>query len=335
MSERSMSTRTMSYKDALNEALQLEMARDQRVFILGEDVGRLGGIFGVSRGLSDEFGEHRVLDTAISESAIIGVAIGAALQGMRPVAEIMFVDFMPCAMDQIVNSLAKLIYIYGGTRALPVVVRTQQGASLGLGMHHSQSLEALFVHIPGLMVAMPATPSDAKGLLLSALRMGNPVIFIEHKRLYGLEGPVPEGDFTVPFGKGQVMRGGRDITIVSWSAMVHIATAAAEKLSGNGIDAEVIDLRTLQPWDKDLVIRSVEKTGHLVVAHEACKTAGVGAEIVASVVETSASGRIPCCVRVGARDVPIPYSETMQRSVLPDVDDVVAAAAACLERSAS
>jgi len=320
----------LTYRDALNEALHTEMSRDPNVIILGEDVGRLGGIHGVTTGLQEEYGAERVIETGISESAIVGVAIGTALHGMRPVAEIMYVDFMPCAMDQIVNCLAKLQYIYGGTTPLPVVVRTQQGAVLGSGMHHSQSLEALFVHIPGLVVAMPSTPSDAKGMLIASIRSQNPVIFIEHKALYDSVGPVDEMDYTVPLGKGQIIRAGSDVTIVTWSSMVREAKGAAETLAASGVEAEIIDLRSLLPWDKQLVLSSVHKTGHLIVAHEACRTGGVGAEIVASVVEHHRGGSLPRCMRVAARDVPIPYCEELHKAVLPTASDIVAASHECL-----
>ena len=278
--------REVTYRDALNEALREEMLRDRTVFLLGEDIGRhWQGAFRVTKGLAEEFEDERVRDTPISESAIIGVAIGAAITGMRPVAEVMFGDLSALAMDQIANQAAKLRYMFGGQTKVPMVVRTPFGAGVNIASHHSQSLEAWFMHTSGLKVAMPSTPYDAKGLLKTAIRDDNPVMFFEHKLLYPIEGLVPEEEYTVPFGVADVKREGEDVTIVATLYMVHKALAAAEELDEQGIKAEVVDPRTIVPLDKKAIINSVKKTGRLVIVSEDCKTAGVSAEIAALVAE--------------------------------------------------
>lgn len=330
-------TREMSYAQALNEALREEMRRDTAVFVLGEDVAVWGGggVFGVTKGLLDEFGPERVRDTPISEEAIASVAIGAALTGSRPVAEFMYVDFMALAMEPIVNQAAKLRYMFGGKATVPVVFRAQEGASRGNAAQHSQSLEAWFCHIPGLKVVVPSTPADAKGLLKSAIRDNNPIVFLEHKALYGRKGPVPSSaDFLIPLGVGDVKRAGTHVTVVGIHTMVGKALKAAEALAEEGIELEVIDPRTLVPLDLELIVTSVRKTGRLVVSHEASTTGGYGAEIVARVVEAAFDHLDAPPVRVCAKDVPIPYAAALETSALPQVEDLVAAARALVRRQA-
>jgi 2-oxoisovalerate dehydrogenase E1 component len=316
--------REMTYSEALREALAEELERDERVFLLGEDV-TLGGYFAVTRGLDERFPD-RILDTPISEYAIVGSAVGAAIAGRRPVAEILFSDFLTCCMDPIVNQAAKLRYMAGGQYALPLVVRTPGGAGLGMAAQHSQSLEPLLTGIPGLIVIAPATPADAKVLLKAAIRSSNPVLFFEHKLLYLRTGPVPQGEYTVPIGTAAVVREGSDVTIVAVGAMVWHALTAAESLSVDGVDVEVIDVRTLVPFDTDTVLRSVAKTGRLVTAEEAPRMHGFGAEIAARVVEhlPPASLRAPVR-RVGAAHVPIPYAKNLEQAAVPSDGDIVAA----------
>ncbi len=299
--------RELTYREAIREALQLEMRRDDRVFLMGEDVGVYGGAFGVSRGLLEEFGEERGRDTPISEAAIAGAATGAALTGMRPVAEIMFMDFITIAMDQLVNQTAKLRFMFGGTATLPMVLRTASGSGTGAAAQHSQSLEAWFVHVPGLKVVAPSTPYDVKGLLLASMRDDNPIIFVEHKLLYSMKGPVPEGDYIVPLAQAEVKRQGRDITIVATSIMVPRSLAAAERLAQEGIEAEVVDPRTLKPLDEQTIVRSVCKTGRALVVHEAPITGGIGGEIVARIVDSEAFDYLDAPVRrLAGLDIPIP-----------------------------
>ncbi|OGO35476.1 MAG: hypothetical protein A2147_04755 [Chloroflexi bacterium RBG_16_57_8] len=302
-----------------------EMLADENVILLGEDVGRYGGAFKVSQGLWDEFGEERVIDTPLSEAAIAGAAVGAALTGMRPIAEIMYIDFMTIAMDQIVNQAAKMKYMFGGKAVLPVVFRTQEGGGKSNGAQHSQCLEAWFMHVPGIRVVIPSTPYDAKGLLKSSIREDNPVVFIEHKMLYGVKGPVPENDYLVPLGRAEVKREGRDVTLVAISMMVHKALKAAEALSREGIEAEVIDPRTLAPLDEDSIINSVKKTGRLVIVHEACKRGGVGGEIASIAAEEAFDYLDAPIKRLGALEVPIPYAPHLASAVVPDEERIVAA----------
>lgn len=317
------------YIRAITEALREEMARDESVFVIGEDVGTPGGSFSATRGLLDEFGERRVKDTPISESAIIGLASGAATQGLRPVAEIMFMDFLAVCMDQIANQLAKMRYMSGGQYRLPIVIRTPCGGGLNAGPQHSQCLESWFCHLPGLKVVMPATPYDAKGLLKAAIRDDNPVLFVENKALYGLTGAVPEEEYLVPMGKADVKREGLHVTVVAVSRMVHQSLEAAETLSKEGVEIEVIDLRTVSPLDKETILGSVEKTSKLVIAHEAVKAFGIGAEIAAMVCEE----RIDCLdapiMRVGAPYTPIPYN--LEKVYLPNAGDVITAVRKVLE----
>jgi len=315
--------REIYYWEALNEALREEMRRDERVFVIGEDVGVYGGAYRVTKGLIDEFGEERVRDTAISEAAIAGAAIGAAMTGMRPVAEIMYIDFSTLAMDQIVNIAAKNRYMFGGKTKVPMVMRTQGGTGRGIAAHHSQSLEAWYVHVPGLYVIMPATPYDAKGLLKSAIRNDNPVIFIEHKMLYGTKGPVPEEEYLVPIGVADVKRKGEDVTIVTYSRCVLLALEAAEELSKEGIEAEVIDLRTLKPLDVECIANSVRKTGKAVVVLEACKTGGFSAELSATIMENCFDYLDAPVLRIAGADVPIPMSPALEEIAVPRVVDIV------------
>lgn len=314
-----------TYLQALNEALRQEMERDEKVFIIGEDVGQFGGCFGVTQGLFDQFGEERVLDTPITESAIVGAATGAAASGLRPVAELMFVDFVGVAMDQLFNQAAKMRFMFGGKATVPMTLRAPQGAGIGAAAQHSQCLEAWFMHIPGIKVVIPSTPYDAKGLLISSIREDNPVVFLEHKLLYGVEGEVPDESYVIELGKADVKREGSDVTIVATSQMVHSALAAAEKLEADGISAEVVDPRCLQPLDKDTILESVKKTNALVVAHEAVKTAGAGAEIAAMVAEEALDYLDAPIKRVGAPFCPVPFSPPLEQAYIPNEDDIVAA----------
>jgi len=311
--------RKITYREALREALREEMRRDSTVFLLGEDIGRYwGGAFKVTEGLAEEFGDERVRDTPISESTIIGTAVGAAITGMRPVAEIMFGDLTALAMDQIANQAAKIRYMFGGQAKCPLVIRTPFGAGVNIASHHSQSLEAWFMHVPGLYVAVPSTPYDAKGLLKTAIRGNNPVFFCEHKLLYPVEDEVPEEEYTIPFGAADVKREGADVTILATLYMVHKTLNAAKQLEKEGVDAEVVDPRTLTPLDKQAIIRSVKKTGRLVIVSEDCKTAGVSAEIAAMVAEEAVDYLDAPIKRVAEPDTPIPFSPLLEQYVIPD-----------------
>ncbi len=318
--------RQIAYWQAINEALQEEMKRDATVVLLGEDIGAYGGAYGATRGLLDQFGSERVRDTPISEAAIAGAAVGAAMNGLRPVMEIMYVDFTPLAMDQLANQGAKNRYMFGGKTSVPMVVRTEGGAGRGIAAQHSQSLEALWTHFPGLYVVMPSTPFDAKGLLKSAIRDNNPVMFIEHKLLYGTKGPVPDADYEIPLGVADVKRSGSDVTVLTYSRMVLQALAAAEQVArDDGISVEVIDLRTLKPLDRDTMRQSVEKTGRCVVVSEGYKTSGFSAELMAVVVEEAFYSLDRPIVRVAAKDVPVPVAEVLEQAAIPQVDDIVKA----------
>ncbi|MEM3731238.1 MAG: alpha-ketoacid dehydrogenase subunit beta [Candidatus Bathyarchaeia archaeon] len=318
--------RKITYREALREALREEMRRDSTVFLLGEDIGKYwGGAFKVTEGLAEEFGEERVRDTPISESAIIGAGVGAAITGMRPVAEIMFGDLTALAMDQIANQAAKIRYMFGGQAKCPLVIRTPFGAGVNIAAHHSQSLEAWFMHVPGLYVAVPSTPYDAKGLLKTAIRGNNPVIFCEHKLLYPIEGEVPEEDYTIPFGVADVKRDGEDVTVVATLFMVHKALNAAKTLEGEGISVEVVDPRTLAPLDKQAIIKSVKKTGRLVIVTEDCKTAGVSAEISAIVAEEAIDYLDAPIKRVAEPDTPIPFSPPLEEYVIPNEKTIIKA----------
>ncbi len=315
--------REVTYSQALREALTEEMERDPNVILLGEDIGVYGGVFKVTEGLLARFGPERVRETPISESGFIGVATGLAMCGKRPVAELMFMDFAWVAADQIWNQAAKMRQMSGGQVSVPLVIRTQQGGGRGNAAQHSQSLEAHFTHIPGIKVALPATPYDAKGLLKSAIRDPDPVVVIEHKLLYNTKGPVPEEEYLIPLGIADVKRPGRDVTVIAVSRTVLHALEAAETLASEGIEVEVIDLRTTVPLDMETVIRSVQKTGHVVVAHEAHRTCGIGAEIATRIMEEAFDYLDAPVQRVAALDVPIPYSQPLESAVLPGPADIV------------
>lgn len=301
-----------------------EMTRDERVFIMGEDIVRQGGIFGQFKGLPQKFGSERVRDTPISETAIIGAGVGAALAGMRPVVDMHFVDFITVAMDEVVNQMAKIRYMFGGQCTVPIVLRAPDGITRSAAAQHSQSLEAWFMHVPGLKVVIPSNPADAKGLLKSAIRADDPVLYFEHKALFPVKGPVPEeGDHLVPIGKASVARSGRDITIVSYSLMMQRALEAADMLASQGIEAEVVDLRTISPLDKETIFSSVAKTKRLVIVHESVKVGGVGAEVAASVAEEMIDYLDAPIKRLGAPFVPIPFSPALERLVKISVDDIV------------
>lgn len=316
--------RQIPYWQAIVEALREEMQRDPRVFIMGEDVGLYGGAYGATRGLYDEFGPERVRDTPISEATIAGAAVGAAMTGLRPVAEIMYIDFTPLAMDQIANQGAKNRYMFGGKTTVPMVIRTEGGTGRCIAAHHSQSLEALWVHFPGIYVVMPSTPYDAKGLLKAAIRSDNPVMFIEHKMLYGSKGPVPEEEYVIPLGVADVKREGKDVTVVTYSRMVHMALQAAETLAAEGISVEVIDLRSLKPLDLEAIVTSVKKTSRLVGVTEAYRTGSVLGEIFSLVNEEAFDYLDAPMVRVAAADVPVPMSETLEAVAVPSVESIIA-----------
>jgi pyruvate/2-oxoglutarate/acetoin dehydrogenase E1 component len=315
--------RSITYSQALREAIHEEMLKDKSVFVIGEDIGVHGGIFKVTDGFLKEFGKKRVRTAPISEAAIAGAAIGASLLGMRPVAEIMYVDFMTIAMDQIVNQAAKIRYMFGGKVTVPVVIRTQGGAGSGEAAQHCQSLEAWFTHVPGLKVVMPSNPYDAKGLLKSAIRDNNPVIFIEHKLLYSTKGFVPEEEYVIPLGKAEVKKSGVDVTVVATSRMVNLSMKASEKLEKEGIRVEVIDPRTLIPLDKNVIVGSIKKTGHLVIVQEAVKTSGFGAEIAAFVAEEAIEFLKAPIIRIAGFDAPIPYSQVLEEQVIPNEDRII------------
>lgn len=314
--------RKITYAEAINETLREMMRKDERIFIMGEDIGRYGGIFQVTKGLLDEFGEERIIDTPISEAGFVGAGTGAALTGMRPVVELMFIDFTTLAMDQIVNQAAKIHYMFGGKAKIPLVLRTNIGAGRGAAAQHSQSLHAWFVHAPGLKVVLPSSSYDVKGLLVTAIEDDNPVMFIEHKMLYYTEGEVPEELYSIPFGKGEVKREGKDLTIVALSSMVGKALRAAEDLVKDGIDVEVVDPRTLVPLDEAIIFDSVKKTGRLLVADEGHKRCGIGAEIAATVSEKAFDYLDAPILRVASPDVPVPFSHPLEEAYIPDEEDI-------------
>ncbi|MBI4591067.1 MAG: alpha-ketoacid dehydrogenase subunit beta [Candidatus Rokubacteria bacterium] len=317
--------RELKYWQAVNEALFEEMARDDRVCLAGEDVAEPGGPFGASRGLLDKFGPWRVKDTPISEAAIAGLAVGAALAGMRPVVEIMFLDFMCLAMDQVVNQAAKACYMSGGRLQLPITIRTLCGAGRNNGPQHSQSLEAWLCHVPGLKVVWPSTPADAKGLLKSAVRDENPVVVIDSLSLWTSKSPVPEGEFTIPIGKAEVKRPGSDATVVAVGSMVPRALAAAQRLAAEGIQVEVLDLRTLSPLDREAILASVAKTHRLVIAHDAVKPFGFGAEIAAMIAEEALEELDARVKRVAAPYAPVPFSPPLEGAYYPQASQIEAA----------
>ena len=309
--------REITYVEAIREGLREEMARDENVFVFGEDV-TLGYLSGITRGLIDEFGKDRVRDTPISEQSIIGLAVGAAVMGMRPVPEIQFSDLLTLCMDQIVNQAAKLRYMSGGQVKIPITIRTCGGIFGSFAAQHSQSLEAWFFHVPGLRVVIPSTPSDAKGLIKSSIRMDSPVLFLEHKQLFKTKGPVPEGEYLIPLGEADIKRPGKDVTLFTYSYMVHRSLSAAEKLEKEGIDVEIIDPRTLNPLDKNALLNSVKKTHRLVIVEEDCKTGGVGAEIAAIVAEEALDYLDAPIKRVATFDSPIPFSPPLESYLIPD-----------------
>ncbi|UCG12725.1 MAG: alpha-ketoacid dehydrogenase subunit beta [Deltaproteobacteria bacterium] len=316
---------TMSFAQALNDAHRVEMARDSNIYVAGEDVGVYGGIFGVTQGLLDQFGEERVRDTPITESAIIGTAVGAAAAGLRPVVELMFVDFIGVALDQLYNQAAKMKYMFGGKARIPMVMRATCGAGIGAAAQHSQCLEAWFMHVPGLKVVMPSTPYDAKGLLISSIRDDNPVVFLEHKMLYGVEGEVDEGEYSVPLGKADIKREGNDVTVVATAQMVHFALSAADKLSSDGVSVEVVDPRTLSPLDEETILESVRKTHRLVIVHEEVKFAGSGAEIAAIVAEKAFDYLDAPILRVAAPFAPVPFSPSLEIEFIPSEGQIIEA----------
>ncbi|MBL6953612.1 MAG: dehydrogenase E1 component subunit alpha/beta [Alphaproteobacteria bacterium] len=313
--------REITYVEALNEAMGAEMARDDRVFVMGEDVGQTGGIFGVTKGLWERFGNDRVRDTPITEVGFTGAGVGAAIAGMRPIVELQIFDFVALTMDMLVNQAAKFRYMLGGGPTVPLVVRGPQGGGIRMAAQHSQSLEAWFTHVPGLVVMAPSTPYDAKGMLIAAIRDNNPVIFLEHKMLYmESKGAVPEQDYAIPIGKGDIKRAGSDITVVATMTMVPRALAAARVLEREGISVEVVDPRTLRPLDEAIILNSVAKTNRLLIAHEAWKNGGFGAEVAAMVVEKGFDNLDAPIVRVGGLDVPMPYNDALERAVIPSQD---------------
>lgn len=314
--------RKLTFAEALREALIEEMTRDPRVFLIGEDL-RAGVPFGVTRGLAELFGEDRVLDTPISEAAIIGASLGAAITGMRPVADMHFADFVTCAMDEVVNQIAKVRYMFGGQVDVPLTLRMPTGSVKGAAAHHSQSLEAWFVHTPGVHVVFPSTPADAKGLLKTSIRGLDPVLFFEHKRLYKMSGEVPEEEVLIPLGQADVKRPGSDVTVIATGWMVHQALEAADRLSQDGIEAEVVDPRCLAPFDKAALFASVRKTNRVVIVEEAARTGAFGAQVAAWIVEEIFDALDAPIRRVAARDVPMPFSPPLEEYVLPQVRDIV------------
>jgi pyruvate/2-oxoglutarate/acetoin dehydrogenase E1 component len=317
--------REITYAQAINEALRGSMQKDDRVVLLGEDIGCYGGVFQVTAGLQAEFGPERVIDTPISEAGFVGASVGAALTGMRPVTEIMFIDFTTCCMDMIINQMAKMHYMFGGRGKVPMVLRTNIGAGRGTAAQHSQSFHAIFMHIPGLLVVAPSTPYDAKGLMVEAIQNDNPVIFVEHKKLYIEKGPVPEEMYSIPFGQAEIKRPGKDITIVATHALVQRSLNAAEQVAPEGIDVEVVDPRTLVPLDKKTIIDSVKKTGRLLVADEGHQTCGAAAEIAAIVAEEAIYYLKAPIKRVTSPDTPVPFSPPLEQAFIPDEKKLIPA----------
>lgn len=327
-----MSGREITYLQAFNEGLRQSMAADPDIFVAGEDVGRTGGVFHSFDGLYDEFGERRMVDTPISEQAIIGLGIGAAVVGLRPVVDLMFMDFVLVAMDQIANQAAKLKYMFGGTATLPMTITTNGGAGLSAGAQHSQSLEAMLCHVPGLKVVMPSTPYDLKGLMVACVRDDNPTVIVKHKRMLGVKGVVPEELYEVPIGQAAVTRVGADVTVVAYSRMAAESLLAAEQLAGEGIDCEVIDLRTVHPLDMDTVLTSVRKTNRVVVVHEAVRSGGLGAEVAARVQEEAFDYLDAPVARVGAPFAPVPFSPSLESAYVPDAGVIAAEIRSVLHR---
>ncbi|MDI6829307.1 MAG: pyruvate dehydrogenase complex E1 component subunit beta [Armatimonadota bacterium] len=319
----SLMAQTITYRDALNQALREEMRRDPNILVLGEDVAEYGGAFKVTEGLLDEFGPARVIDTPISEEAIAGTGIGAAMVGLRPVIEMMTINFTTLAMDQIVNHAAKLRYMSGGQIKIPLVIRAAEAAGLQLGAQHSQNLESWYAHVPGLKVVAPSIPYDAKGLLKSAIRDDNPIMFIEHEALYNTKGEVPDDEYLVPLGKAEIKRQGKAVTIISYLRTLILAIGAAEQLAEIGIDAEVIDIRTLKPLDMETIVASVKKTHRAVIVEEDWKSVGMGAEIAARIIEGAFDYLDAPIARVALAEVPMPYSKPLEQLAVPSQDDIV------------
>ena len=316
--------REITYLEAVREAMTQEMERDPRVFMIGEDIGEYGGAFQVSFGMLEKFGPERILDTPITELALTGAATGAALIGMRPIAEIMFMDFTTLASEQLVNQAAKLRFMFGGQSTVPMVLRTPAGSGTGAAEHHSQSFENWFVHVPGLKVVMPTTPYDVKGLLISSIRDDIPVVFIEHKLLYKTKGDVPEESYEIPLGKADIKREGKDLTIVATSIMVQRSLQAAEELAKEGIEVEIVDPRTLRPLDTETIVNSVKKTGKVLIVHEAVKTGGFGGELAGVIAESEAFGYLEApIIRLAGREVPIPYNRNLEQKAVPQVEDII------------
>jgi len=315
--------RELTYAQAISEALAIAMRKDPLVYLAGEEIGVVGGTFLQTKGLYDEFGPERVRDTPITETAIVGHAVGAAAAGMKPVVELMWMDFMGVCMDEIMNQAAKIRYMTGGKITLNLVIRAPHGAGFHFAAQHSQSLEALLTHIPGLKVVMPSTPADVKGLLLSSIWDGNPIMFLEHLLLYQDKGEVPEGEYCIPLGKASILKEGKDVTIVSWSRMARVSLKAAESLAKEGISAEVIDLRTLIPYDKECLLASLRKTKKMVVVHEAVRTSGFGAEIAATMAEEGFDYLDAPIKRLGGAYSPVPYSPVLESAFLPNEEKIV------------
>jgi acetoin:2,6-dichlorophenolindophenol oxidoreductase subunit beta len=325
-------TRKLTYVQAFNEAVRQEMAVNDDIFCAGEDIGAFGGVFQSYAGLQAEFGKRRVVDTPISEQAIIGLGVGAAVTGLRPIVDIMFMDFICVAFDQIVNQAAKLKYMFGGAATIPLTITTGGGGGLSAAAQHSQSLEALICHIPGLKVVHPSNPYDMKGLMTACIRENNPTIMIKHKRLLGMSGEVPEEPYEIPLGVAKVLREGKDVTVIGWGRMVNEALDAAERLSADGIDVEVIDPRTLQPLDTATIIDSVKKTNRAVVVHEAVRFGGLGAEVAAQIQEEAFDHLDAPVGRIAAPFSPVPFSPVLEAHYLPSVDDIVAGIRAAVDR---
>ncbi len=317
--------RKITFSEATREAMAEEMRKDDTIFVMGEDIARQGGIFGQFKGLPAEFGDERVRDTPITETAIVGAAIGAALAGMRPVADMHFADFLGVTMDEVFNQMAKIRYMFGGQTTVPMVIRAPDGLIRSAAAQHSQSIESWFNNIPGIIVVAPSNPADAKGLLKAALQSDDPVIYFENKDLFSRKGEVPEDEnFVIPLGKAAVVTEGKDVTIVSYSIMMSLVHKAAEKLEAEGYSVEIIDLRTLSPFDKDTVIESVKKTHRLLIAHEAVKIGGLGSEVAAVVAEEALDYLDAPIVRVGAKFTPVPFSPTLEEAYRPKVEDIIA-----------
>lgn len=318
--------RTITYKDAVREAMCEEMRRDNTVFLMGEDIGKYCGAFGVSKGMLDEFGPERIIETPISETAFMGAGVGAAITGMRPIVELMFSDFMAVCYDQIINQAAKMHFMFAGKVNVPMVIRTPSGGGTGAAAQHSQSLEQMYLHVPGLKVVVPSTPYDAKGLLKTAIRDNNPVVFLEQKRLYNTKGQVPAEDYTIPFGVADTKKEGKDVSIITYGRMVQMSLQVAEKLEKEGISVEVVDLRTLVPLDKEAIIATAKKTRRVVVVHEAVQFGGFGGEVVSTIVDSDAFFYLDAPVkRVGGLYCPVPFNPVLEAEAFPTPAKIEAA----------